>query len=95
MASEDLFHRVGYLTQGSSGPGRVYCQFKQIAGFVFRGFGDGCQASLDLEVVTLGAKLVQPGDLRFTHGGVVNFEELHWLLFLQAILVHTHDAVFT
>ena len=100
MAPEYLFEGVGDFADGGLGAGGIHGQleqvFVQVTGlFIF--FGGGCgerlQGGLHGCFVTLGAQLLQLGQLFGAHFGVVHLEHFDLLVFGHHIFVHADEGL--
>ena len=94
VARENLLDRIGNFAQTGAGLRRFDREFQQVA-VVARlgGTGDRFEQLLNAGVVTLGAKFLEPFDLRSAHRRIVDRENVDRIFMLQAELVDSDNRL--
>src|SRR5690606_32602185 len=92
VAAEDRFKRAADLAKSRARLRRDDREVEQVALARFRTNSQRCERTAAGGVIARGADLLQPLDLRFTDGGVVDLEDVEWVLGFEPVLVEPDNG---
>ena len=93
IATDNFFDGVGNFPNRGAAAGGFDSEFKHVAFAGFHAMGDGIECVLAGVVIAFGFEFLEALDLRETHGGVVDIEDLKGIFFFEAVFVEADDGL--